>query len=289
MLLPPDCRPMDVINYRPSQPTRSAYAVAHRSTIAGAGYLFHRYAPLLTHPDPRRLDMRASILDPLHQFQVRAYQQFSQFDVYLLADLSASMGYQGEYAKQRVLARFFTALARSTREYGDRFAFVGCQQHIQQRWTLPLSRHRANVTVMQQQLEHACLAGNAQGLFAAWQYVAAQRSLVFLVSDFNFPLTQLHPLLCKLQNHDLVPVVLWDNNEYQNLPAWGLLNTQDMENGQQRLLWLRPGMREKLIAAYKQREAQLKKCFRDHGREALFLTQGFNAHTINSFLQQRTP
>lgn len=279
---------MDVINYRLSMPTRSAHPGAHSSTFAGSGYLFHRYAPLLSHPDPRRIDMRASILDPLQQFQVRAYQQFSQINVYLVADLSASMGYRGQYSKQQILGQFFSALARSVMDCGDHFAFVGCSQHIHQRWVLPLSRQKSRLSVMQQQLENTRLAGNAQGLFSAWQYVTTQRSLVFLLSDFNFPLTQLNTLLSKLQSHDLVPLVLWDNNEYQNLPDWGLLNVKDMENGQQRLLWLRPGMREKLTEAYKQREAQLKKCFRDHGREALFLTQGFNANTINSFLQQRT-
>lgn len=279
---------MEVLNYRLTLPTRSAQPGAHSSTFSGSGYLFHRYAPLLAHPDPRRIDMRASVSDPLQQYQVRAYQQYSQINVYLLADLSASMGYQGQYPKQQVLAQFFSALARSALECGDRFAFVGCHQQIEQRWILPLSRQRAAVTRMQQQLEQTHLEGNAQGLFSAWHYVASQRSLVFLFSDFNFPLTELSPLLCKLQRHDLVPVVLWDNNEYQNLPDWGLLNLHDMENNQQRLIWLRPGMREKLLAAYQQREAQLKKCFRDHGREALFLTQGFNANTVNSFLQQRT-
>ena len=279
---------MDVINYRLSTPTRSASPGAHLSTFAGSGYLFQRYVPLLAHPDPRRMDMRASVLDPLQQFQVRAYQQYSQINVYLLADVSASMGYLGQYSKQQVLAQFFSALASSALDYGDQFGFVGCGQHLQPRWMLPLSRQRARVAEMRQQLENSRLAGNAQGLFSAWQYVATQRALVFLVSDFNFPLTRLIPLLSRLQTHDLVPIVLWDHNEYQHLPDWGFLNLKDMENGQQRLLWLRPGMREKLTAAYQQREAQLKKCFRDHGREALFLTQGFSANRINSFLQQRT-
>ena len=275
------------INYRLNWQVGSAHPGAHSGVFSGSGYLFHRYTPLLRHPDLRRVDMRASVLDPLQQLQVRAYQQYSQMNVYLLADLSASMRYYGQSHKQQVLLRIYNALAQSVFNYGDRFAFIGCTQEIQKSWILPLSHQRERASAMQQTLEITRLEGGAQGLFSAWRYVSSQRSLVFLCSDFNFPLIQLDPLLSKLQSHDLVPIVLWDNNECHHLPDWGFLNLRDMENGRQRLLWLRPGMREKLIAAYSQREAELKKCFRNHGREALFLTNGFNTDTINSFLQQR--
>jgi hypothetical protein len=106
------------------------------------------------------------------------------------------------------------------------------------------------------------------------------------VSDFNFPVPQINQLLANLHPHQVVPIVLWDKDEYQNLPPWGLMTLKDMESGATRLVCLRPALREKIITAYTQRQMQLKNCFRGHGCEPLFLTDGYNAGSINRYFQQ---
>jgi len=76
---------------------------ANAGKTEGNGLLFKQHKPLISAPDLRHIDLRASMLNPFSQYQVKSFQQQSRLDVFLLADLSASMGYQGKYNKQQVL------------------------------------------------------------------------------------------------------------------------------------------------------------------------------------------
>jgi hypothetical protein len=44
-----------------------------------------------------------------------------------------------------------------------------------------------------------------------------------MISDFHMPLAQLEGALSNLTRHHIVPVVLWDADEYTNLPENGIL------------------------------------------------------------------
>ena len=69
--------------------SHSAYPGHHFSTQSGGSYEFHGHAPLISKPDPRHLDIHASLHDPFGQFVVRTFRQRSTIPVYVVADLSA--------------------------------------------------------------------------------------------------------------------------------------------------------------------------------------------------------
>src|SRR5690554_7361782 len=71
---------------------------AHSGTALGSGDRFAGFADLFDYPDPRRLDIRASIrsqaADVAQQRQrwlVKRYQQRASITLWLLADVSKSM------------------------------------------------------------------------------------------------------------------------------------------------------------------------------------------------------
>lgn len=252
--------------------------------MIGAGQLFKRHEPLIASPDPRRIDLRASVLDPFSSYRVRVYQQQSSVNVYLIADMSVSMGYAD---KQQTLLRFLHTAANSAFGYGDKFGFIGCTERIEQRWLLPACQHSGRVSALAKQLERLTFTGSAIGLQNAAAYLSVQRSLVFLLSDCHFPLPHLRAVLGSLQGHDVIPLVLWNQDEYATLPNWGLISFQDMENNANRTLFMRPALRQKIMAAYRQRQHDLKHMFRAFGSEPLFITERYSAQTINRHLQQR--
>lgn len=100
-----------------------------------------------------------------------------------------------------------------------------------------------------------------------------------------FPLPQLHAVLGSLKGHDVI--VLWTQDECTTLPNWGLISFQDMENHATRTLFMRPFLRQKIIAAYQQRQHDLKHIFRAFGSGPLFITERYSTQTINRHLQQR--
>jgi len=133
--------PTQIFQYRLATPSSRVYPGAHVGRMVSSGHLFKQHEPLIAHPDPRRIDLRASVLDVFGQYRVRVYQQHSLIDVLLLADLSASMS-----QNKALLLACLDSIAESAFSYGDRFSFMACGsqtpnhyqlKHCQQRGAPP--------------------------------------------------------------------------------------------------------------------------------------------------------
>lgn len=273
--------------YRLSQPSSHVFPGAHPGQMISSGQLFKRHEPLIASPDPRRIDLRASVLDPFGAYKVRVYQQKTTLDVYLIADLSASMSFPGRHHKQQIVIDFLLSAASSAFSYGDHFGFIGCGDAPEQRWILPACRQMGRVQVLAQALQTPVFRLGSAGLSQTACYLPVRRALVFLLSDFHFGLTQLKTTMQSLARHDVIPLVLWDSAEYRDLPHWGLLKVLDMENRSMRTLLMRPALKEKIIQAFEQRKQVLQHTFRAFGSEPLFIDGAYQAGQVDRYFQQR--
>ncbi len=123
---------IESFQYRLTHPGYSVFPGAHPGQMVGSGQLFKRHEPLLARPDPRRIDLRASLLDPFNSYRVRVFQQHSKLTVTVIADLSASMS-----VRLPMLADFLLSAAQSALQLGDSFGFIGCGPSLDHRWLLP--------------------------------------------------------------------------------------------------------------------------------------------------------
>lgn len=261
-----------------------AHPGAHRSAQSGGGYEFAGHVPFLSNPDPRNLDIRASLNDPFGQLMVRSFRQRSTIPVFVLADLSASLGFHGMGNKLETLAQFTASAAYSAYRTGDTFGFLGCDDAIRWELFLPLRFHKAVAPELYERLRSFSPVGrSAEGLHHAARHLGKQRALVFLVSDFHFLLDRLDRLLGSLVRHDVVPVVLWDSAEYEQLPSWGLVYVEDPETGERRRLFMRPTLREKFRMAFERRRAKLVHLCTQRGREPFFVVDRFDADALTRY------
>ena len=256
----------------------------HRGVQGGGGLDFRGHAPLLDMPDPRRLDVLASLRDPFETWKVRLYSQRTSVPVYLLADVSASMAFQGRRRKLDVLADFALSLGYSAYRTGDPFGCIACDDKVREdALILPTHAKGAGMVASQQLRAIATPGRSAQGLVHAAEHLSRHRSLVFLVSDFHFPDALLEDILSVLARHEVVPIVLWDSAEYENLPGFGLALLEDPESGRRRTVLLRPRLRERIAGAYSARRARLTKRFLDQGIRPFFMLGGFRAQALSEF------
>lgn len=276
-----------VFQYRLAGLSRSVFAGKHASQWVSSGQLFKRHVPFTANSDPRRIDVRASVLDPFEHYQVRSYQQHSLLDVTLIADLSASFSFSGECAKRECLQQLLLTIAYSALAVGDYFAFIGCGRQLEHRWLLPANRHSGRIEAFATQLRNAPASPDFASLAQVAPYLSKRRSLVFLLSDFHVALSSLPPLLHALKHHDVVPLVLWDVQEYEQLPAWGLVTYQDMETASTRTLFMRPALQQQMRTAYQQRRQQLQNSLRALGYEPLFLNTRPFVEQLNDYFRQR--
>lgn len=275
------------IHYRARESAQGRFPGSHRSRGGETGLEFRTHAPLIDAPDARRLDLLASLRDPFRRWQVRLNAQRTAMAVIVVADLSASMGFDGTRRKLDVLADLVGSLAWSASRAGDAFSFVGCDDRLLGDWYLPPTRSRAAGLDLARRLrgfQPADPGRGATALASVATQLRATRSLVFLVSDFHLEPALIERTLTGLAHHEVVPVVLWDRAEFQ-APAspWAsglghaLTSLHDPESGQERLLWWRPSLRERWGTLEQARREALNQLMRRHRLRPVVLDEGFDA------------
>ena len=275
------------IGYRLDRRVRGIHPGMHRGTESGGGLEPLLHGALLDGRDPRRLDLLASLRDPLRRLLVRRYRQRASIRVHVIADLSASLGFRGRGDRIGMLAELVSALGYSAGRAGDAFAFVGCDEHVREDLVLPPTRVSGAYLELAVRLRTLRPRGRgSEGLLEALPMIGSRRSLVFLVSDFHFPLALLDPLLAGLARHQVVPVVLADSAELEPAPAFGLVRVADAETGEARTLLMRPALRRRLRTQAEGRRQALAECFATHGIRPLVLTDRFEAERVNDYFSR---
>lgn len=273
------------IHYRSTTPAQGQLPGAHRSRRGDSGFEFRAHARLHEAPDPRRLDLMASLRDPFGlscgNWLVRVHSQRMAMPVIVLLDLSASMGFEGARRRLDVAADFIDSLAWSAWRTGDPFGFTGCSETVIEPLWLPPTRVRGAAAPLVQQLRTlAPTAHSAAGLLQATERLPRQRSLVFVLSDFHFGAALRDELLARLAAHEPVPVVLWDALEFTLGARRGLAQVQDPETGARQLVWWRPALRERWLAREQAQRAQLLQGLRATGARPLVIEGAFDADAV---------
>ncbi len=275
---------IEEFHYRIPWRTRSAYPGRHSSSQTGGEQEFFGHVPLIVRPEPHNLDIHASLLDPFQQYVVRTYRQRGTINVHLLADLSASMGFRN---KMEILADFTEKTAYSAYRSGDNFAFFGCDETLNEQLYLPPRWYKGGAPDLVAKLKKYRPKGkNCLALYSILDVLPRQRSLIFLASDFHFPLHEITRIFDALIRHDVVPIVFWHAKEFENLPNWGLYRFFDAESGQNRHLLMRPSLREKIIRCFSERRKQLAHLFSRYGRQPFFIGEQFQPDQMTRYFYE---
>ena len=267
--------------------SRGRHPGRHASIQTGLGMEFRGHAPLIAFPDPRRIDLRQTLRDPSEQIFVRMFNQKSSIPVCAVCDLSGSMGFTGERSKLAMASEITASIAYSAHRVNDPFGFIGFDDKIREDWLLRSTIRVHGALDLAERLGHYRPAGGgANGLLEVDQYLARERSLVFLISDFHMPPDMLEQALSGLMRHHVVPVVLWDGAEYRKLPEFGIANVTDCETGARRTLFLRRGYSERIAQAFEARREMLNKLFMRFDMPPFFVEDSFNPDALTEYFFQ---
>lgn len=277
----PGSAPVREFHYRIGVPAAGSLPGHHRSRSGAGGFEFRAHATLADAPDARRLDLHASLRDPFGRWLVRLNSERKAITVAAVADLSASMAFEGAVRRREVLADFVGALAHSAWRTGDAYAFVGCDESVRPDLLLPPTRQRGAGAALAARLRAAAGQGRqASALPLAHRHLPARRSLVFVVSDFLLPIDLVDRTLASLAAHVVVPVVLRDRAEFALAAPYGLAPVVEPESGRTAWLWWRPALRERWAAAAAARQAALDDVFRRHRVAPLVVEGAFDADAV---------
>ncbi|MBZ8141826.1 MxaS protein [Rubrivivax gelatinosus] len=263
---------------------------AHRGSSLGAGLVFAAHRRLFDHPDPRRIDLRASLRDPHGEWLVRLPRQRVAVAVHVLVDVSASMHFGARRRKLEVVADFVEALGRSAYRSGDALGLLAFDHGRREDLDTP-ARHSRGAGLLMADALRRCRAEPAdqhdraheltpRALQQAAAPLAGRAGLVFLVSDFHWPLAPLHAVLEQLAPACVLPIVAWDPAEIEAPAAHALVAVSDAETGERRTLWMRKPLRRRWAEAVARRRAELHALFDAHGLAPFELQGRFDAEAL---------
>jgi len=280
-------RAVGEFHYRLPARAGGARPGAHRGTGLGAGQEFAAHMRLLDNPDPRRLDLRASLRNVRQEWLVRVHRQRAAVTVHAVVDVSASMHFGAGASKLAVAADFVEGLGHSAFRAGDPVGLLAFDAVERTDLFVPARHGRGAGEAMASALR-GCIArddgvAGADGLARAVERLAGRKGLVFLLSDFHWPLDALPAIFGQLAHAFVVPVVIWDPAETTPPAANGLLALRDAESGHRRTLWLRPGVRQAWRDAVTARRAVLADLFGAHGLRALHMSGAFDGEAVSRY------
>jgi hypothetical protein len=259
---------------------------SHPGSNIGAGQEFVSHMSLYDRPDPRRLDLRASLRGLSDEWLVRVNRQRAGASVRALVDVSASMMFGSRRPKLHVVADFVEALGLSAFRVGDAVGMMAFDEAERPDLFVPARVSRGMGSLMGAALREAG-AGSGKslgdGLEDAASRLAGQQGLVFLVSDFHWPLERLDIALDLLAHAGVVPVVVWDPAETEPPTQNALASLRDAESGARRTLWLRPRLREEWRRAVVQRRAEIDGFFAAHAIRPFYMEGAFDADALSRY------
>jgi hypothetical protein len=257
---------------------------SHAGTALGGGLEFVGHQSLYARPDARRLDLRASIASVPPDWLVRVNRERAAMTVRLLVDVSTSMRF-GTPGKMEVVAEFVRALGHSAFRVGDAVGMAAFDAAERPELRIPGWRHRGMGDLLADMLLYSSGGpGGVEGLREAATLMAGRSGIVFLISDFHWPLDGLPEALDLLAPAYVVPLVVWDPAEVEPPARDGLAMLGDAESGATRSFWLRPALRARWRDAVTRRRGELDRIFGDRGLRPFYLQGGFDAEALSNHL-----
>jgi VWA domain-containing protein len=261
---------------------------SHAGSSVGAGQEFVTHMTLFNRPDPRRLDLRASLRTLNEDWLVRVNRQRSGVAVRAIVDVSASMNFGAQRPKLHVAANFVEALGMSAFRVGDAVGMMAFDETERPDLFMPARMSRGVGSIMASALRSArCHSSGGhnpvEGLEEAASHLAGQQGLVFLVSDFHWPLGGLIVVLDLLAHASVVPVVVWDPAEMEPPESNALATLRDAESGARRTLWVRPKLRQDWRQAVARRRAEIDAFFASRSIRPFYVEGAFDADALSRY------
>ena len=257
---------------------------SHPGSSLGAGQEFISHGRLYDWPDPRRLDLRASLREVRGDWLVRIHRQRVSVPVHVIADVSSSMRFGQRRTKLDVVADFIEALGQSAFRVGDSLGLIAFDRHEREDLFMPALPSRGAGTLMAAALRRSeGSAGDITGLEEAASKLAGRAGLVFVASDFHFALERLDDVLDLLAPAFIVPMIVLDPAELNPPQHDGLLVVQDAETGARRTLWMRASVRARWLDSVERRHLELDRLFAARGIRTFRVCGAFDGEALSRY------
>lgn len=276
--------------YRLPGNSRSSRPGAHRSSSRGSGMNFISHAKLMDQPDPRRLDLRASISSIQKDWLVRINKQRAAINITAIIDVSTSMHFGARQSKLQVAAEFLQSLGFSAGGLGDSVSLLAFDSVKRDDISMPPRSGRGTGQTMAEVVLSSTPVGaagaNTEALSACIENIAGKSALVFIVSDYHWSLQTLDRVLDPLSSCLIVPLVIWDRTEVTPPAGKKLLSASQIGGKESRHLWLTPEVRKQWENNVRSRQQEITDVFASKDIRPFWIMNGFDPESLSRYFME---
>lgn len=226
----------------------SFLAGAYHSAFKGKGMEFEDVRAYVPGDEIRSIDW--NVTARMNEPYVKNFREERELSVLLLVDISASARFGSLQSKQELIAEIGSLLAFSATKNNDRVGLILFSDIIEE--YLPPKRGTSHILRIVRDLLAYVPARGKTDIAHALHFlgkVQKKTCICFLISDFLAPDFS-HEAKLIARQHDLIAMSVNDPLENQ-FPQKALLNFQDLETGEQRLIEASPSEETRLEGTLK--------------------------------------
>jgi len=233
------------------------------------------------HPDLTRIDIKNSITDPYENIYVKTYNLNNPINLVALCDISSSV--LVNKINSVLIKDISKVIAKSAISHGDKFSMLCYNDIIEKKLILEPGNNQQyiNQWINSMKFDKGRVSSNAMKTID--KYLPDERSLVFWISDFHYPLDDIKKILNLLSTHHVIPLFISSEGEIKKLPKYGFRKFIDSEKNSEHEIFLRPSIKKKILLDYINTKKQIFDIFTKKQIKQIVLNEKIDIKEIQKY------
>ena len=233
------------------------------------------------HPDLTRIDIKNSITDPYENIYVKTHNLNNPINLVVLCDVSSSMFVTKK--NEVMIKKISKIIARSTVEQGDQFSMICYNDDIKNNYLLEPGNNFQYINKWIDGIIFDTDKSSSNRIEDINKYLPEEKSLVFFISDFHYIPEKIDKILRQFSNHHVIPIFISSEDEIKKLPNYGFRRFVDSELDLEYEVFLRPNVKNKILADYEEMKIQIFNIFSKNQLKQIVINGDINIKTIQKY------
>jgi hypothetical protein len=233
------------------------------------------------HPDLTRIDIKNSITDPYENIYVKTYNLNNPINLVALCDISSSVFVNK--VNNSLIKNISKIIANSAIDHGDKFSMLCYNEIIKKKLVLEPGNNLQYINQWVNNIEFDNARTSSDALKIVNKYLPDEKSLVFWISDFHYPLDKIEKILNLLSTHHVIPIFISSEEEIKKLPKYGFRKFIDSEKNLEHEIFLRPSFKRKILSEYSKTKDQIFNVFSKKQIKQIVLNDKIDMYEIQKY------
>ena len=233
------------------------------------------------HPDLSHIDIKNSITDPFENIYVKTYNLNNPINLLSLCDISSSVFVNNK--NNALVKNLSKIIARSAIGQGDKFSMLCYNDYIKNNYALGPENNLQFIDQWIDKIKLNLDKSSSEGIKKINKYLPEEKSLIFWISDFHYPLDKINSILNQLSNHHVIPVFISSESEINSLPRYGFRKFIDSELNLEQEIFLRPSIKLQLLRDYNDIKGKIFNIFSKNHLKQIIINESIDMESIQKY------